>query len=639
MVDGGRFPVKRIKGEPVEVTAVAFVDGHDQIAVELEWIAPDGAVRKIPMEAEGQDRFGGPVVPDRLGIHRYAVVGWTDAFETWRRGTLAKARTGLDVDLELQDGRHLLEPALAAAGQAGAEADGALLTDLDRRLAESADRELLPDLLTPSVAACVRRHAPRVAETRAGPYEVWVEPERARCSAWYEFFPRSASEDPSRAGTLADATARLPYVARMGFDTVYLPPIHPIGTVHRKGRNNARAAEPGDVGSPWAIGSRDGGHDAIHPELGTFEDFERFVVRARELGLEPALDVAFQCAPDHPWVQAHPTWFRIRADGSIQYAENPPKKYEDIYPLDFESEDHAGLWNALKGVFEFWIGKGVRTFRVDNPHTKAFPFWEWVIREIKTSHPEVVFLSEAFARPNVAYRLAKLGFTQSYDYFPWKNGRHELEEYFSDLAGRTDYFRASSWTNTPDILTEFLQVGGRSAGMIRAALASTLSASYGVYGPVFELNQHTAREPGSEEYLDSEKYEVRHWELDAPDSLAPFLAKLNLVRLRHPALRRDDLLRFDPSSNPSVVSYHKQLGADLIFCVVSLDPFQPQTTTVRSPIETPDRPHHVHELIGDEHHVWTGAEQTLRIDPRQSPARIYHVRAHVRTERDFDYFQ
>ncbi len=407
-----------------------------------------------------------------------------------------------------------------------------------------------------------------------------VDRPRARYSSWYELFPRSASPDPDRHGTFDDVVDRLPYVASMGFDVLYLPPIHPIGVAHRKGRNNATAAGPDDVGSPWAIGSAEGGHKSIHPELGTMDDFRRLVAACGDHGLELALDIAFQCSPDHPYVTEHPEWFRHRPDGTIQYAENPPKKYQDIYPFDFETSDPEGLWTELRSVFEFWIDEGVRIFRVDNPHTKSFPFWEWVIGELTAEHPDLIFLAEAFTRPKVMYELAKVGFTQSYTYFAWRHHKWEIEQYYDELFTTevADFFRSNAWPNTPDILTEYLQHGGRSRFAQRLVLAATLSANYGIYGPAFELQVHQPR-PGAEEYLDNEKYERRVWDLDAPQSLRSFIARVNRIRAEHPALQQDRSFSFHHVENDALVAYSKRDPdtGDVILAIVNLDPDHAQS--------------------------------------------------------------
>lgn len=636
-VDGGAFPAKGVEGDPLTVRAVAFADGHDHVAAEVHWVSPDGSVARWPMRSPERDRFEASVLPFGLGEHRFTIQAWIDRYETWKDGILKKVDAQVDVAVELMEGVELVEEAAERAqGPARAVLDAAAAT---LRASDAADR--LSTVLHPELSRCMQEFGLRLAPAARGEFRVWVEPLRARFSAWYEFFPRSASPDLGRSGTLRDATRRLRYVADLGFDTVYFPPIHPIGRTLRKGPNNALDASPQDPGSPWAIGAEEGGHFAIAPELGSFADLEELLAEAQALGLHVALDVAFQCAPDHPWVKAHPRWFRQRPNGTIRTAENPPKKYEDILPLDFETDDAPNLWRALHDVFAFWIERGVKTFRVDNPHTKSFSFWEWVIPELKRAHPDLVFLSEAFARPTVAHRLAKLGFTQSYGYFPWKNSRWELEAYFEQVAKPSvlNYMRTSSWTNTPDILTEYLQVGGRPASVIRAVLASTLSASYGVYGPPFELVEVEPRHPGSEEYLDSEKYQVRHWTLEAPHSLGPLLARLNRIRRAHPALWSDATLEFLPSSNPHVVAYRKRLKDQQLVVVASVDPHHPQESTVQIPDMDPDRMQQLHDLLSEERYVQNGPEHRVRLQPHELPARIYLIRRRHRSERDFEYFQ
>jgi starch synthase (maltosyl-transferring) len=470
--------------------------------------------------------------------------------------------------------------------------------------------------------------------------------ERARFSAWYEFFPRSSARESGRHGTFRDCAGMLPYVAEMGFDVVYFPPIHPVGRVNRKGRNNSLVPDDDDVGSPWAIGATEGGHCAVHAPLGTLADFDALVVRARELGMEIALDIAFQCAPDHPYVKEHPAWFRKRPDGSVQYAENPPKKYQDIYPFDFESDDWRGLWTELADVMQFWIDRGVKIFRVDNPHTKAFPFWEWAIARLKARHPDALFLAEAFTRPKVMHRLAKLGFSQSYTYFAWRNTKHELTEYFTELAlgpGRT-YFRPNVWPNTPDILTATLQYGGRGAFMARLVLAATLSATYGIYGPAYEHMEATAREPGSEEYLDSEKYEIRQRDLARADSLAPFIGRINRIRSDNPALHANDGLRFLPVDNEQLIAYARYTPAldNVILCVVNLDPHHVQSGWVEVDLGAfglePHMQFQVHDLVTDARYLWQGARNYVSLDPQRVPAHVLRLRRHLRREQDFDYF-
>jgi starch synthase (maltosyl-transferring) len=475
---------------------------------------------------------------------------------------------------------------------------------------------------------------------------VSVDRERARFGAWYELFPRSMASEPGRHGTFADVEARLPYVARMGFDVLYLPPIHPIGRAHRKGKNNSVTAEAGDVGSPWAIGGPEGGHTAIHPALGTADDFRRLVAAAKAHGLELALDLAFQCSPDHPWVKEHPEWFRRRPDGSIQYAENPPKKYQDIYPLDFDGPRWRELWAALLDVVLHWTAEGVRIFRVDNPHTKPFRFWEWLIGEARRRHPELVFLSEAFTRPRVTYQLAKAGFTQSYTYFTWRNTKWELEGYLGELTRSEvrEFFRPSFWPNTPDILPEPLQHGDRAVFQARLVLAATLAASYGIYGPAYEQLEGRPLGPGREEYLDSEKYEVRHWDLERPGTLVDFIARLNRIRRENPALQSNEGLAFHPVDSPQLVAYSKATPDldDLVLVVVNLDPHHVHAGWVELPLDPlglgRSEPYQVHDLLGGGRYVWSGARNYVEVDPRVAPAQIFRIRRRLRTERDFDYF-
>jgi starch synthase (maltosyl-transferring) len=499
--------------------------------------------------------------------------------------------------------------------------------------------------LDPARALLMKRQADRrFADSMSR--ELVADRKRAQFSSWYELFPRLAATKGGAHGTFRDVQARLPYIARMGFDVLYMPPIHPIGRVNRKGANNSLASGPDDVGSPWAIGSADGGHKAILPQLGTLDDFRALLKAAREHGIEIAMDLAFQCAPDHPYVSAHPEWFRHRPDGSVQYAENPPKKYQDIYPFDFESSDWRGLWSELKSVMEYWVAQGVRIFRVDNPHTKAFAFWEWSIGEIKRYQPDVMFLAEAFTRPKVMHRLAKLGFTQSYTYFTWRTSKSELEEYFTELshgAGR-EYFRPNVWPNTPDILHETLQSGLRSVFCARLILAATLSANYGIYGPVYELMEARPREAGSEEYLDSEKYQLRHFDLERPDSLWPLIARVNRIRRENAALQEDETLGFCAVDNEQLIAYvkHDPIARDIILTVVNLDPQNTQSGWLILDLAklrlAADQPFQVHDLLSDQRYQWRGPRNYVQLDPRRMPAHVFKIRRRVRSEHDFDYF-
>jgi starch synthase (maltosyl-transferring) len=648
-VDGGRFAVKRTLGDRVRVEADCFADGHDVVAATLLWRrAGEAAWREAPMSALGNDRWRAEFTVDALGGWEFTVRAWVDPFLSWRHDFSRRVDAD-DVRVAAQAGAQLIGQ---AADRAAPGSDAAMLRawadELAAAVAAGATVASLQQLGSDAARAALAARHPDLRHARTHPQvmPVTVERERARFSAWYEFFPRSASDDAERHGTFADCEAWLPYVARMGFDVLYFPPIHPIGRTMRKGPNNTLTPAPHDVGSPWAIGAAEGGHDAIHPELGSAEDFRRLVAAAAVHGIDVALDIAYQCAPDHPWVREHPEWFKKRADGTIQYAENPPKKYQDVYPFDFECDDWPALWDALAGVMEHWAAQGVKIFRVDNPHTKAFGFWEWAIARVRSAHPDVIFLSEAFTRPRVMHRLAKLGFSQSYTYFTWRNTKRELTDYFTELAhgpGR-EYFRPNAWPNTPDILPTALQYGGRAVFMARVALAATLAASYGIYGPAYELLEARALREGGEEYLDSEKYERRQWDRERADSLADFIAALNQARREHPALQRDDGLRFLPIDNEQMLAYWKATpdGSDVVVCIVNLDPHHTQSGWVEIDLGAlgmaPDQAYQLHDLISDAHFLWHGARNYVSLDPQRCPVHLMHLRRHLRREQDFDYF-
>ncbi|MFS2203859.1 alpha-1,4-glucan--maltose-1-phosphate maltosyltransferase [Variovorax sp. Varisp36] len=648
-VDNGRFPVKCVVGERVRVRAHCFTDGHDVLRVQLCWRAHEQAdFREVPMKPLGNDVWEAAFSPPSLGRYVYTCVAWVDSFDSWHH-ELTRRVDPADVRIAAQIGA--LEIAAAAARAEGTDRVELQrwATELDAMAADpGCDIGSLKALaLDEEYAALVRRHPDRRHEARY-PIELplAVDRERARFSTWYELFPRSTSPQPGVHGTFKDVEARLPAIAAMGFDVLYFPPIHPIGRVQRKGPNNALASGPEDVGSPWAIGAAEGGHKSILPALGTPEDFRRLLARAAEHGLEIALDIAFQCAPDHPYVKEHPDWFRWRPDGSVQYAENPPKKYQDIYPFNFECKEWRELWAELKSVIDHWIGEGVRIFRVDNPHTKAFPFWEWAIGEVKREHPDTIFLAEAFTRPKVMHRLAKLGFSQSYTYFTWRNTKQELLEYFTELSSAPgiDYFRPNAWPNTPDILHEQLQTGEPAVFMARLVLAATLAANYGIYGPAYELREHLPRGPGSEEYLDSEKYQLRHWNHDDPASLAPFIARVNRIRRENPALQRDRSLRFLHIDNDRLLAYAKESpdGLNVIVTVVNLDPHEPQSGWLGlepGSVGVPSsRAFQMHDLLSGQRFTWQGDWHYVRLDPRSVPAHIFVVRRRHGDERDFDYF-
>ena len=648
-VDGGRFPIKRTTGETVAVEADVFTDGHDVLGCLLLYRDERAAAwSETAMEPLGNDRWRATFIAGTVGRWRYTVTSWVHPFRTWRRDLRKRVEARQDVAIELLAGAALIQEAAERSRAAGRKSDARALSGLARALEQTGDDPARLRLaLDDELAQLMDRHADRAHASTYRELEAVVDRERARFSTWYEMFPRSASPVPGRHATFQEAAQRLPYIAGMGFDVLYLPPIHPIGTTHRKGKNNSPRAEPGDVGSPWAIGGPAGGHKAVLPELGTAADFRWFVAQARDHGLEVAMDVALQCSPDHPYVREHPEWFRKRPDGTIQYAENPPKKYEDIYPFDFECAAWQELWQELKSIFDHWLAEGIRIFRVDNPHTKPFAFWEWLIAEIKRAHPDAIFLAEAFTRPKLMYRLAKLGFTQSYNYFPWRNNRFELAEYFTELT-RTEvaqYFRPSLWPNTPDILTETLQYGGRPAFIQRLLLAATLGASYGIYGPAFELQEHEPRERGGEEYLDSEKYQLRHWDLASPASLRDLIAAVNRARRENPALRSNEGLHFHTTDNDQLICYSKTAAAadNTVIAVVNLDPHHPQSGWVDLDLAPlgldAGRSFQVHDLLTGARYLWNGARNFVQLDPQQVPAHLFRVRRRVRTELDFDYLQ
>jgi starch synthase (maltosyl-transferring) len=643
-IDCGKYPIKRVVGEQVVVEADIFADGHEELSAVLLHRRQGGADWQVePMRPLGNDRWRGTFTVTEEGVYEYTLRGWVNPFASWRRDLQKRLQAGQDVAVEMLIGAHHLEEAARRAVGPEAERLRAATAHLQGR---AALEEKVPAALDEELAQLVQRQPGEQATTYAKILSVVVDRERARFSTWYELFPRSTAAEPGRHGTFRDVEARLPYVAGMGFDVLYLPPIHPIGRTFRKGKNNVLPAGPDDPGSPWAIGGPEGGHTAIHPQLGDLEDFRHLLAAAKNHGLEVALDLALQCSPDHPWVKEHPQWFRHRPDGTIQYAENPPKKYQDVYPLDFETKDWRNLWEAIKAVVLFWVHQGVRFFRVDNPHTKPFVFWAWLIAEVKKQCPDVLFLSEAFTRPKVRYTLAKLGFTQSYTYFAWRNTKEELTQYLTELTQTEvrEYFRPNFWPNTPDILTEYLQHGGRPAFMARLVLAATLSASYGIYGPAFELCVHQPREPGSEEYLHSEKYEIRHWDLNAPWSLRAFISRVNHIRRDNPALQSNDHLEFHHADNPQIICYSKRTtdGSNVILTVVNLDPHHTQSAWVMLPLRhfglDEHQPYQVHDLLGDARYLWQGPRNYVELNPHMVPAHIFRIRRRMRSEQDFEYY-
>ncbi|MDX1520244.1 MAG: alpha-1,4-glucan--maltose-1-phosphate maltosyltransferase [Anaerolineae bacterium] len=642
-IDAGRFAIKRTVGEKVTVEADIFTDGHDAISCVLQY-RPESETdwSEVPMQPLVNDRWQAEFIVTEMGRYRYTVQGWIDRFKSWSRDLAKRVEAGQDVSVELLIGAELIE-----AASARASGDDAAKLQTYAAALRSGGEEGVYQALSPTLAKLMYRYDDRrFAHTYPTELAVIVDPEYARFSAWYELFPRSFSPEPGEHGTFKDVEAQLPYVASMGFDILYLPPIHPIGRVHRKGKNNSTTAEPDDPGSPWAIGSDEGGHKSIHPQLGTLDDFRHLVQKAGEHGLKIALDIAFQCAPDHPYVKEHPQWFRQRPDGTVQYAENPPKKYQDIYPFDFETDDWPALWEELKSVIQFWIDQGVRVFRVDNPHTKPFRFWEWLISDIKKEYPETIFLSEAFTRPKVMYQLAKLGFTQSYNYFPWRNSAWELTQFMTEVTQTEvrEYFRPNLWPNTPDILPQYLQYSGRPGFIVRFTLAATLGASYGIYGPAFELIDSQPLDIGREEYLNSEKYEIKTWNLKDTESLSEFIGVVNRIRRENPALHSNNSLKFHSTSNEQIICYSKMTDdlSNIMVMVVNLDPHYTQSGFIELPLETfgldQQRAYQVHELITGNRYLWHGAHNYVELNPHVLPVHIFRVRRWVRTEHDFDYF-
>ncbi|MGH8866939.1 MAG: maltotransferase domain-containing protein [Actinomycetes bacterium] len=643
LVGCGQWPARAVEGEAFEVSATVVREGHDAVNANVVLRDPSGRAGPwtpmVQVDA-GHDRWAAQVRPDAPGHWTYTVEAWSDPVATWRHVAEIKVPAGLDVDLVLEEGARLLERAAAALPRSARREGTPLLTGASEVLRDPTLTPVgrLSAALGPDVERLLRRHPLRELVTESPGYALWVDRERALFGSWYEMFPRSegASLDPPRSGTLRTAMKRLPAIADMGFDIVYLPPVHPIGRAYRKGQNNTLDPGPDEPGSPWAIGSVEGGHDALHPDLGTFDDFDAFVARTRELGMEVALDLALQVSPDHPWVKEHPEWFHVRVDGSIAYAENPPKKYQDIYPVNFDT-DPDGLYAEVLRVVRHWMDHGVRVFRVDNPHTKPVAFWEWLIGEIRETDPDVLFLAEAFTKPAMMHLLAKVGFHQSYTYFTWRNERWELEEYLRELSGpAAAYMRPNFFVNTPDILHAYLQYGGPAAFKIRAVLAAMLSPSWGVYSG-YELFEHVALRPGSEEYLDSEKYQYRprDWEAAAAEgrTLAPYLARLNALRRAHPALRRLRNLRFHHVDQAEVMAFSKREVVDgrddIVLVVLNLDPHAAReaTVTLDMPalgLDSDDRVD-VHDQITGETYHW-GQHNYVRLDPFTEPAHILTVR-------------
>jgi starch synthase (maltosyl-transferring) len=621
-LDGGRYPVKRIVGDVVEVGADIFREGHDLLSAQVVYRGPDEtAWSRAPMRYDyDADRWFASFTVDRIGRWLFDVEAWSDAFGDWRAKLEKRVAAEQDVSTDLLTGAQLVRTAARALRSGAARASliqtARVLEDrrqlsIEQRVRRALDADLLALMTGNDRQSDLTRYHHQLAIT--------VDRERARFAAWYEMFPRSQRADATHA-TLDDAADALPRIAELGFDVVYLPPIHPVGRSFRKGKNNTLEAAPDDVGSPWAIGNEHGGHEAIEPGLGTIDDFDRFVARAHQLGMEIALDYALQCSPDHPWVKEHPDWFHVRPDGTIAYAENPPKKYQDIYPLNFWCADRDGLWAACRDVLLHWIEHGVKIFRVDNPHTKPMAFWEWVIREVQGIHPDVIFFSEAFTRPKKMKHLAKLGFTMSYTHFTWKNSAWEIREYLTELTTppTSEYFRGNLFANTPDILHEYLVRGGRPAFRIRLLLAATLLPSYGIYSG-FELGENVPLRPGSEEYLDSEKYQLRPRDWDAPGHINDDVALINRIRREQPALRQYTNLTFLPGENERILFYMKEAGAESLLIAVTTNPQHAEETMVHVPLEklgiAANEPFVVEDLLTGAKYTWRGVRNYVRLDP------------------------
>jgi starch synthase (maltosyl-transferring) len=589
------------------------------------------------------DRWKAEFVVEQVGIYLYTLKGWVDHFKTWQRDFKKKLDAGQEIGSDVLIGVRYVEEAAERASKEEREKLLYFAGVLKRRMATE---EMISAILGEGLVELVQKYPDgKFTVSYEKELKVVVDRKQGLFSTWYELFPRSCSQEKGQHGKFKDCERFLPEIAKMGFDVLYFPPIHPIGKTNRKGKNNVTRINPDDVGSPWAIGSKDGGHKTIHPQLGTLKDFERLIAKVKEAGMEVAMDLAFQCSPDHPYVREHPEWFKWRPDGTVQFAENPPKKYEDIIPLNFETQKWQELWEELKSVVFFWIEKGIRIFRVDNPHTKPFSFWEWLIGEIKGEYPEVIFLAEAFTRPKVMARLAKLGFTQSYTYFTWRNTKRELIEYLSELTQTEarEYFRPNFWPNTPDILPEHLQYGGRPAFVIRLILAASLSSNYGIYGPAFELLVNEPI-PGKEEYLNAEKYEVKHWNWNQPGNLKDFVARVNQIRRENPVLQTTRNLHFYEVDNDHLLFYAKcsEDFSNVLLVLVNLDPFHTQSGWVRVPIDKfgidARQPYLVHDLLSDDKFIWQGERNYVELNPQVLPASIFRLRKRLKRETDFDYF-
>ena len=633
-VENGQYPARRAEGETIEIQADVFADGHDMVKAFLKYKAKNGRKwQEVPMAFINNDRWKARFTPDKLGMYEFTVQAYVDHFATWQYGLRKKFEAQQDVSVEMLIGADMLEQtAKGAKGQ-----DAQQLNDWASQLRKNDHHDFIVqgvDLaLSDEVSQLVDKYYDRSdATTYPDQLQIEVERKKALFSTWYELFPRSTSPEPGRHGTFKDTERLFPQIAEMGFDVLYLPPIHPIGRKFRKGLNNALSANHGDPGSCWAIGSEEGGHKSIHPELGTLDDFKHMREEAERHGIEIALDIAFQCSPDHPYVKAHPEWFKWRPDGTVQYAENPPKKYQDILPINFENDDWQNLWKELKSVIEYWIDTGVKIFRVDNPHTKAFGFWQWAIGEIRAKNPEVIFLAEAFTRPRVMERLAKIGFNQSYTYFTWRNNPYEMQQYMEELTQTSlrDYFRPNFWPNTPDILPPVLTHGGEPAFIFRLVLAATLSSNYGMYGPVYEFGHNTPY-PGKEEYLDSEKYEIKNWDWFKETRIKEIITRINRIRKDNPAFQNTYNVHFADSNNPNILCFGKydEASNNKVIVAVNMDPYNTQASSVRIPLEglgiNPHVPYTVYDMLSYSRFHWQGEWNYVELNPHQMPVHVFRV--------------
>ncbi|HXS36842.1 MAG TPA: alpha-1,4-glucan--maltose-1-phosphate maltosyltransferase [Flavipsychrobacter sp.] len=629
-VECGQFPAKAIINTSVIISADVFTDGHDKLAAFiLIKCSSDKNWKELELEFTTNDRWEVPFVPDKIGVYQFNISGWIDHYTTWRESVLKKYNAQQDIVTDLKAGIQIADGAIAKAKGKNKEILSKWADELGYVADNASGIELVKDKM---IGEILRKYIDKDRITTSETFEIIIDRKKAEFSTWYELFPRSAGSESGKHGTFNDVKKLLPLIAKWGFDILYLPPIHPIGFTHRKGKNNSLTALKDDPGSPWAIGNKKGGHKAIHSELGQLKDFKSLVNESKKHDIEIAMDIAFQCSPDHPYVKEHPAWFKWRADGTVQFAENPPKKYEDIIPFDFESRDWMGLWEELKNIIKFWIEKGVTIFRVDNPHTKAFSFWEWMIPEIKQQYPEVIFLAEAFTRPRIMERLAKIGFTQSYTYFTWRNAKWELIEYINELTKteRRYYFRPNFWPNTPDILAPELVVGGENAHVIRLLLAATLSSNYGLYGPVYELG---INEPmaGKEEYIHNEKYEIKRWDWTGYTKIREIILRINKIRHENAALQTTWNIEFAETNNDNIICYVKydDSRSNIIIVAINLDPHNVQSANVKLPlkvmnIEQGDT-YTVHDLLSGDKYIWYAEWNYVRLNPYDIPGHVFKV--------------